>query len=90
MIAEKLQLALSNNLSLIHHLSATKVYTRSSSYILKVNSFRFCILAYYLLFPYGESHILAAFLARLAKGNVSFCHHLASSSVNFSHFNLLL
>jgi hypothetical protein len=43
-----------------------------------VNSFRFCILAYYLLFPYGESHILAAFLARLAKGNVSFCYHLAS------------
>jgi hypothetical protein len=35
------------------------------------------------------------FLAHLAKGNVSFCHHLASvvrhsSSVNFSHFNLLL
>jgi len=34
------------------------------------------------------------FLAHLAKGNVSFCHHLASvvcrpSSVNFSHFNLL-
>jgi hypothetical protein len=29
-----------------------------------------------------------AFLAHLAKGNVSFCHHLAS--VNFSHFNLLL
>ena len=33
-------------------------------------------------------------LAHLAKGNVSFCHHLASvvrrlSSVNFSHFNLL-
>jgi hypothetical protein len=26
------------------------------------------------------------FLAHLAKGNVSFCHHL--SSVNFSHFNL--
>ena len=33
-------------------------------------------------------------LAHLAKGHVSFCHHLASvvrpSSVNFSHFNLLL
>ena len=34
-------------------------------------------------------------LAHLAKGNVSFCHHLASvvrrlSSVIFSHFNLLL
>ena len=28
------------------------------------------------------------FLAHIAKGNVSFCHHLAS--VNFSHFNLLL
>ena len=28
------------------------------------------------------------FLAHLAKGNVRFCHHL--SSVNFSHFNLLL
>jgi hypothetical protein len=26
--------------------------------------------------------------AHLAKGNVSFCHHL--SSINFSHFNLLL
>ena len=35
------------------------------------------------------------FLAHLAKGKVSFCHHLASvvrrlSSVNFSYFNLLL
>ena len=35
------------------------------------------------------------FLAHLAKGNVSFCHQLTSvvhspSSVNFSHFNLLL
>ena len=30
----------------------------------------------------------SGFLAHLAKGNVSFCHHLAS--VNFSHFNLLL
>jgi hypothetical protein len=35
------------------------------------------------------------FLAHLAKGNVSFCHHLMSgirrlSSVNFSHFNFLL
>ena len=35
------------------------------------------------------------FLAHLAKGKVSFCHHLASvvrrlSSINFSHFNLLL
>ena len=28
------------------------------------------------------------FLAHLAKGKVSFCHHLVS--VNFSHFNLLL
>jgi hypothetical protein len=28
------------------------------------------------------------FLAHFAKGSVSFCHHL--SSVNFSHFNLLL
>ena len=39
--------------------------------------------------------IFFIFLAHLAKGNVSFCHHLASvvcrpSSVNFSHFNLLL
>jgi hypothetical protein len=33
-------------------------------------------------------HILIFFLANLAKGNMSFCHHLAS--VNFSHFNLLL
>jgi hypothetical protein len=37
----------------------------------------------------------APLLAHLAKGNVSFCHHLVSivrrlSSVNFSHFNLLL
>ena len=40
-------------------------------------------------------NVTCYFLARLAKGNVSFCHHLASvvrrlSSVNFSHFNLLL
>ena len=36
-----------------------------------------------------------SFLAHLAKGKVSFCHHLTSvvrrlSSVHFSHFNLLL
>ena len=41
------------------------------------------------------SKVQSVFLAHLAKGNVSFCHHLASvvhhlSSVNFSHFNLLL
>ena len=36
-----------------------------------------------------KHHIL---LAHISKENVSFCHHLASvvSSVNFSHFNLLL
>ena len=38
---------------------------------------------------------LKYFLAHLAKGNVSFYHHLVSvvrllSSVNFSHCNLLL
>jgi hypothetical protein len=46
--------------------------------------FQFCAFRFYLL---------VSFLAHLAKGNVSFCHHLASfvccpSSVNFSHFNL--
>jgi hypothetical protein len=35
-----------------------------------------------------KSSINLVLLAHLAKGNVSFCHHL--SSVNFSHFNLLL
>jgi hypothetical protein len=40
-------------------------------------------------------HILLFFLANLAKGNMSFCHHLMSvvyrlSSVYFPHFNLLL
>ena len=40
-------------------------------------------------------HILIFILAHLAKGNVGFWHHLTSvvcclSSVNFSHFNLLL
>jgi hypothetical protein len=44
---------------------------------------------------YLTFYICNSFLAHLAKGNVSFCHHLASvihrlSSVNFSHFNLLL
>ena len=39
-------------------------------------------------------YLCLSFLAHLAKGNVSFCHHLASvvrrlSSVNFSHFNFL-
>ena len=29
-------------------------------------------------------------LAHLAKVNVSFCHHLSSVVVNFSHFNLFL
>ena len=35
-----------------------------------------------------KSYIIIQFLAHLAKGNVSFCHHLAS--VNFPHCNLLL
>jgi hypothetical protein len=33
---------------------------------------------------------LIPFLGHIAKGNVSFCHHLASVVVSFSHFNLLL
>jgi hypothetical protein len=46
-----------------------------------------------LAFSWGPC--TSSFLAHLAKGNVSFCHHLASvvccpSSINFSHFNLLL
>jgi hypothetical protein len=46
----------------------------------------------YLMLPVSPD---CPFLAHLAKGNVSFCHHLASvvrrlSSVIFSHFNLLL
>jgi hypothetical protein len=41
------------------------------------------------------NHILIFFLGRIAKGNVDFWHHIVSvvcclSSVNFSHFNLLL
>jgi hypothetical protein len=39
------------------------------------------------------SFVLKPFLAHLAKGNVSFCHPLASvvcRPFNFSHFNLLL
>jgi hypothetical protein len=45
--------------------------------------------------PYVASFSGLSFLSHLAKGNVSFCHHLMSvvrrlSSVNFSHFNLLL
>ena len=44
---------------------------------------------------FGLKLLWIKFLAHLAKGNMSFCHHLASvvrrlSSVNFSHFNLLL
>ena len=35
----------------------------------------------------GNIHV-TPLLAHLAKGNMSFCHHL--SSVNFSYFNLLL
>jgi hypothetical protein len=43
---------------------------------------------------YSEA-VASLFLAHIAKGNVNFCHHVASvirhlSSVNFSHFNLLL
>jgi hypothetical protein len=43
----------------------------------------------------GVLFCISSFLTHLAKGNVSFCHHLASvvrrlSSINFSHFNLLL
>ena len=42
-----------------------------------------------------ETQQIFKFLAHLAKGNVSFCHHLASVvcrmlSVKFSHFNLFL
>jgi hypothetical protein len=45
--------------------------------------------------PCGHLYLKISFLAHLAKGNVSFYHHLASvvrrmSSINFSHFNLLL
>jgi hypothetical protein len=40
------------------------------------------------LLEWGDITICRLFLAHLAKGNVSFCHHLAS--VNLSHFNLLL
>jgi hypothetical protein len=41
------------------------------------------------------NHILIFFLGHIAKGNVGFWHHIVSvvcclSSVNFSHFNLLL
>ena len=44
---------------------------------------------------FDNSDLIFIFLAHLAKGNMNFCHHLASvirslSSVNFSHFNLLL
>ena len=36
------------------------------------------------------SSLLVPFSAHLAKGNVSYCHHLTSVVVNISHFNLLL
>ena len=32
--------------------------------------------------------MLEFLLTRLAKGNVSFCHHFCPLSVNFLHFNL--
>ena len=52
----------------------------------------------YLKWPLRRNHhphVVLTLLAHLAKGNMSFCHHLASvvrrlSSVNFSQFNLLL
>ena len=54
------------------------------------------IILLYILGKYlREKNLPTYFLAHLAKGNVSFCHHLASvvcclSSVKFSHFNFLL
>jgi hypothetical protein len=43
----------------------------------------------YFVFMMAKTHwFWFILLAHLAKGNVSFCHHLAS--VNFSHFNLFL
>jgi hypothetical protein len=41
--------------------------------------------------PFFSTYKTEILLAHLAKGNVSFCHHVASvSSVNFPHCNLLL
>ena len=53
----------------------------------------FFLLKQYLILIFFM--LLTLLLAHLAKGNVSFCHHLASvvrrlSSINFSHFDLLL
>jgi len=55
--------------------------------------FLFCFLC--LVYPMLPVSLDCPFLAHLAKGNMSFYHHLASvvcrlSSVNFSHFYLLL
>jgi hypothetical protein len=61
---------------------------------LEINSCWYSVTCLYYTLHVGI-HILIFFLAHLAKGNVGFWHHLASviyclSSVNFSHFNLLL
>jgi serine/threonine protein kinase len=48
---------------------------------------------FYVQFPTFLLQPINPFLAHLAKGNMSFCHHLASvvcRPFNFSHFNLLL
>ena len=44
------------------------------------------------LLNYKKGYGFITFLAHLAKGNVSFCHHLASVVIcrKLSHFNLLL
>ena len=54
-----------------------------------------CFIFLRVMYPVLPVSLDCPFLAHLAKGNVSFCHHLASvvrrlSFVNFSHFNLLL
>ena len=54
-----------------------------------------CFVFLRVMYPVLPVSLDCPFLAHLAKGNVSFFHHLASvvrrlSSVNFSHFNLLL
>ena len=72
----------------VFYTPATK--SRGGGGILIYTCFYLCV--FFLVFLIYMYFIL---LVHLAKGKVSFCHHLASIihrllSINFSHFNLLL
>ena len=84
---------------LCHHLYLDVCVSTSTEFIkiacillYKISNRKLQIMKFFLCCIFYSTKNISktciAFLAHLAKGYVSFCHHL--SSVNFSHLNLLL